>query len=174
MFILNKNKHFDKIIVDFFNRSMADVRELNLILTPFGAKPFIERDKGMFVLNTFLYLLFFQEIALRQKYSPKYQKAVSVVLDALMYQIAERLNYNYHKVQEAYVRLRKILANLTEDEEVAKVGLYYGPAFSYLHTTFTGEYNPENVGIHDGRVEFALANFFQRVMRDNMDYLDLE
>lgn len=171
MFIWNKNKHFNKVTEDLFNRSMADIRELNVILTPFGTKPYIENDKEFFVLNTFLYLLFFQEGALRKKYSAKYEYEVAVVLDVLIYQIADRFHHSPQKVKEGYLKLRKVLSALSEDEEIAKVGLYYGPAFSYLHTTFSGEYNPENVGIYDGRVEYTVANFFQRAMRDNMRYL---
>ena len=174
MFIWNKNKHFSKIIVEFFNNSMADIRELNVILTSFGAKPIIEADKEKFVLKTFLFLMFFQECALQKKYYPKYKEEVSVVLDAMIYKIADRYHYIPQKLTDGYLGLRKLLDNMTNVEQVVEIGLYYIVAVGYLQMTFSGKYNPGDVGIYDDRVEYALANFFQRVTRDNMNYLGLK
>lgn len=171
MFIWNKNRHFNKITEEFYNRSMADIRELERLLNSYGAKPYIEKNTEKFITASFLYLLYFQECALHTIYASRYRNAASRVTFTLAVEIAGRFHYIPQKYSEAYVELRRKLSDLAFDERFKKVGIYYAPALSYLQTVFSGEYNPEDVGIYDDRVECALANFFQTTMKHNMEYL---
>lgn len=171
MIILNKNKHFNQVIEDMFNMSMADIRELNLILTPCGAKVHIEKDKEKFVMVTFLYLLFFQECALQKKYYPKYKREASAVIDSMIFHIAHRFNYDEKKITSIYLDVRKMLNDLSNDKKVLEIGLYYGVAVHYLQFAFSGEYNVED-GIYDDDTPYVkVGQFFQRVMTDATEYL---
>ena len=171
MFILNKNKHFNKVIEDLFNMAMADIRELNILLTSCGAKQLIEKDKEKFVTVSFLYVLFFQECALQKKYFPKYKRETSAVLDAMLSQIAERFHYEPQKLTAIYLDVRKMLDELSNDAEVIKVGLYYGVAVHFLQYAFSGEYNIENSIYDDDTPYVRVGQFFQEVVNSVTAYL---
>ena len=170
MIIFNKNKHFSKLIEELFNMSMKNIRELNVILTPYGAKPFIEKNKEKFVMISFLYLLFFQECSLQKKYYPKYKEEISTVLDSLIYHISERFNYNPQKISEIYFDIRKHLDNMSNDKMIAEIGLYYGVAVHYLQHVFSDEYNVEDV-CEDDTPYVIVGTFFQRFTNDCINVL---
>jgi hypothetical protein len=163
MIILNKNKHFNKLTEELFNMSMSDIRELNVILTPCGAKPYIEKDKEGFVTVTFLYLLFLQELNLQKKYYPKYKEEVSVVLDVMITQIAERFHYIPAKLKDIYMDIRSMLDKLSNDSKIAKVGLYYGLAVHYFHFVFSDEYSVDDSPYEDDTPYVMVGRFFQNV-----------
>lgn len=172
MIIFNKNKHFNKIIEDFFNDSMANIRGLNIALSPLGVKQYIEKNKEKFTATTFLYLLFLQDCALHRKYSPKYKKEVSAVLNAMLFEIANRFHYVPQKLSDLYLQLRQVLSDIAFDKAVEKIGLYYALAVSYLESAFSDEDYPEyKAAIYNDTAEYLVANFFQRVMNENMKYL---
>ncbi len=171
MLIINKNKHFNRVTEDLFNMAMADIRELNLLLTPCGAKPLIEKDKEKFVTVTFLYVLFFQESALQKKYYPKYKREASVVIDAMLYQIAERFRYDPKKLTDIYLDVRKMLDGLSNDSEVVKAGLYYGVAIHFLQYAFSGEYDIEDSIYDDDTPYVRVGQFFQEVVNSATAYL---
>lgn len=172
MIIFNKRKHFEKVSCDLLNMARNDVSRLNVVLTSIGLKSHIEADKDKFVIVTWLHLLFFQEICLRKKYNEKYNNEVDISIDYMIDRIAERFNYKAEKLTDVYLVFRKQLDNLSDDKICAEVGLFYAVAFHYLHN-FLGEYDFEEFGIYDDRVEYTLANFFQQSMQDNLNYLSI-
>lgn len=172
MIIFNKNKHFDKIIVDLYNMSMANIRKLNILLTPCGAKRLIEKNKEKFVIVTFFYLLFFQECALQKKYCPRYKCEVVAVLDALINQIANQFNYDYSKLTCIYYDVRQMLDDLSNNPNIEKVGLYYGVAVHYLQYAFSGEYNIEESIYEDDTPYVKVGEFFQQSLTAVIEHLD--
>lgn len=166
MFIFNKEKHFNKITADFFDRSVADISELDIILFNHGAGKYIEKDSDRFFLFSFLFLLFFQDVALQQKYANKYKSDIAIVLNKLIYGFSQRLSYDPKDVSKLYLTIREQLNDLSTRSKSFGLDLYHGVACCYLVGTFRDSYNPENTDVY-----FELATFFQRIMNKNIEYL---
>lgn len=171
MFILNKKKYFDKIMHTLFNNDMKIINTINELLTTYGAKPHIENDKESFVTITFLHILFLQEGLLQRKYYPKYKYEVSALLDTMIYEMADRCNYQPSKLRDFYLNLRRTLDQMSLETE-NNIDLYYAYAVAYVYDTFDEESKPEELGYEVGEVEEALAKVFQYVMIDSADYIN--
>lgn len=166
MIIFNKEKHFNKITADFFDRSVADISELDFILFKHGAEKYIEKDSGRFFLFSFLFLLFFQDIALQQKYANKYRSNIALVLNKLIYGFSQRLSYDPKDVSKLYLTVREQLDGLSTKENAMGIDLYHSVAVCYLVGTFRNSYDPDNAEVY-----FELATFFQGRVNKNIEYL---
>ena len=166
MIIFNKEKHFNKITADFFDRSVADVSELDFILFNHGADKYIRKDPGRFFLFSFLFLLFFQDIALQQKYANKHRSDIALVLNKLIYGFSQRLSYDPKDVSKLYLTVREQLDGLSTKASATGTDLYYSVAVCYLVGTFRNLYNPETDAVY-----FELAAFFKSIVNKNIEYL---
>ena len=164
------NDHFDKIIVGFFNDSITNIRELEKLLNSFGAKPYIEKEKMLFFITSFLYLQFFQEANLRNKYCPQYEDEVLIVLNELIFRIADRVDSTPEKIGDLYLKGREAFEVLAEDKSANMGSLYYDIAISYVQVVFLGK-APENAEIFKDTALFAIAEFFFKAMDNGFKYL---
>jgi hypothetical protein len=171
MFILNKKKHFQQMHLDFFNKSMQEIRFLREMLTSFGAGQYIEHDLQKFVGASFLYFLYLQSCALHTAYGQKYQNEVCEMLAAMSVEISKRCDYVPQKYTNLYLALREKLADDVFIEVAQKVGLYRALAISFLETAFSDEYNPEDAGKTNIEVEFSVGIILQEAMRYYTEYL---
>lgn len=165
------NSHFDKITEVFFKETLANVRELELMLISFNAKQFIERGGKQFTTVTILYLLCLQEAVLRSKYYPKYEEEATIVLNELIFRFADRLGYPSEKIASLYLENREVLEEIAKEKAANKGSLYYDIAVSYVQLALPEEYIPDDAEIHSDVALFAIANFFFKAMNDSLKYL---
>ena len=173
MFIYNKKKFFNKIYFEVFKKSMLSLNDMNVTLTHYGAKPYIENNKERFVLSTYLFNLFFIEGALQSKYYPEYKTEISMIIDSMLSEISNRLSIDGGQALNAYMTVRNALSNESLDSDAArKIHPFYTSAVMYLFFTFKEEYKPEDLGYDIGAAEESVAKIFQSLINSVLIYLN--
>ena len=172
MLIINKKKYFNEIYTELFKKNMRAIDDMNNLLTYYGAKPHIEKDKYKFILATYLFNLFFLEGALQSKYLPQYQKEVSQIIEASLSEIARRINYEQGKVFHAYLSVRKKLGDMALDDHFTDINPTYIASIWYLIFVFNEEYKPEELGYEAGEVETVISTAYHYLINDTVSYLD--
>ena len=166
MFFFNKRKHQKAIIDDFYNQTKSNVIALQRILYNHGAAPFIENNKDRFYSYSFFFLSYCQDVALISKYGKKYNSLATEIVPSLIVRFSERMNYIPQKMSDIYLTIRNQLAEAAFDENVKKIGLYYGVACHYIIAALPKEYDPDSTDVY-----FELATFFQSRINKNIEYL---
>lgn len=162
MFILNKKQHFSKVIIHAYNTSMTSVDKLCKTLSDYGAKPYIENNVDKFVITMHLFNTNLVARALLQKYSSKYADEISSVIASMIYEICNRLDFDFEPISGAYLEIGDILEDIVRNMGISSnTMLCRAVAIGSLHFAFNGEYNPEEQGYSHITVEDALSHIFQ-------------
>lgn len=171
MFILNKKQHFSKVIIHAYNTSMTSVDKLCKTLSDYGAKPYIENNVDKFVITMHLFNTNLVARALLQKYSSKYADEISSVIASMIYEICNRLDFDFEPISGAYLEIGDTLEDIVRNMGISSnTMLCRAVAIGSLRFAFNGEYNPEEQGYNRITVEDALSRIFQGFFAEIQNY----
>lgn len=168
MNIFNKKKHFNNLILDFFDSAVPDVKSIYHSLFCSGALPHSGKSVDRFLMVTFMYILFMWECALQKQYFPKYVNEVCITIQSTVHEIARRTNYPISKAEEAYLWIRKHLNGIAEDirkKNLESNDLYQTIAVHYVHVAVSKDFNPGSTEVYD----FISDIFYKAMNYYNVD-----
>ena len=164
--ILNKKKYFFDLTYTALNLSMKSINEMNVVITKYKAKPFIEKDKELFVLSTHLFTQFFIESVLQHKYWEKYKDYGSMMLDLMIEEICNRLKIkDIPAVTQRYLEARAILDDIGRMPE-EDVPHFFAAAMVYIQATFGEEYTQIISDAHIGYLYADVSQVFAKLLAD--------
>ena len=165
MNIFNKNKHFNSLILDFFDSATDDVKTIHHTIHCQGALPLGGKTVDRFLMVTFMYLLFMWECALQKQYFPKYVNEVCTTIQSTVHEIARRTNYPISKAEEAYLWIRKRLNDIAEDARKTNLDsdfLYQTIAVHYVSVAVPKDFNPVSTEVYNfiGNIFYKAMNYY--------------